>query len=405
MHEARATNPWRGRLALGATLLLAFLLIAMVQFARRTDSAGAKAGTPDSAAPYSPPPESAAEQARRAAIAALRPLNHHGVNAADLYADASALYAALTPEEKDILGHPHDNGDPDAAAALYAKLQPIMDLLRRARDADYVDWNMGPLTLGTNMNSRIDQGRALEQVALWESGYRFQSDPDGAVSDLAALVVLGHDECDTMIGLSLENSFRTDAIGLIAQNAGSISSAAETDIDYIVSQAVAQEGFQAGMNGEVSELQAYLTQYSNPATRSPMDANYTISPQKVASTVNLIAQTDQALETANLEPQAQFQQWWDQQIGATASLPLATAALKGQEEVISREQASLVENAMLAAGIALEQGDLAHFQSIVDPSTGQPFTCTQTATGFQLVSPVQYKGDPVTLTFDNPAAQ
>jgi hypothetical protein len=405
MHDTRATHPWRRRLVLGAALLLAFLALSIFQFGRTRDSSGANAGTVQVATPPASETESAAEKARRAAIAALGPFKSKGVNAADLYADASSLYAALTPEEKNILSHPHDKPDADAAAALYEKLQPIMDLLRRARDANYVDWNMGPLTLGTSMNTRIDQGHALAQVALWESGYRFQSNPDGAVSDLTALVLLGRSECDTMIGLALENSFRTDAIELIAQNAGSISSAASPDIAYIVSQPAAQERFQDGMNGEVSELQSYLVQYSDPSTRVPMDADNTISPEKVASTVQFLEQTDQALGTANLEPQAQFQQWWDQQIGASATLPVATAALKAQELVISREQASMVENAMLAAGIALEQGDQAQFQSIVDPSTGQPFTCTQTDTGFQLVSPTQYKGNPVTLTFFTPSAQ
>jgi hypothetical protein len=386
----------------GVVLLAALLLVSMLRIERRKDSAGANAATRDMAAPSLSPAESAAEKARRAAIAALGPIKHKGVNAQDLYANASALYAGLTQEEKDELRHRDQKMDPAAAAALYAKLQPIMDMLRRARNADYVDWGQGPLTIGTSMTGRVQQAKELSQVALWESSYRFQSDPDGAVSDLAALVALGRDETDSMLGLVFENGFRTDAINLIAQNAGGISAAAGPDLADIINEEAARQSFENGMNGDVSELHASLAQYPNSAPPlSPGDPP--MSHAQFASAVVFFETADRAIGSAALEPPGPFQQWWTQELGEAAALPEGETALKAQEVVIRREQASLVEDAMLAAGIALEKGDQAQFQSIVDPSTGQPFTYTQTASGIQLGSPTQYQGKPVSLTFSIPA--
>jgi hypothetical protein len=193
-------------------------------------------------------------------------------------------------------------------------------MLRRARNADYVDWGQGPLTVGTSMTGRVQQARDLSQVALWESSYRFQSDPDGAVSDLAALVALGRDETDSMLGLVFENGFRTDAINLIAQNAGGISAAAGPDLADLINEEAARQSFENGMNGDVSELHASLAQYPNSAPPlSPGDPP--MSHAQFASAVDFFEQADRAMGTAALEPPGPFQQWWTRELGEAAALP------------------------------------------------------------------------------------
>ena len=393
---------------LGVVFLLALLALVLALRGTGSSTHNAAAGaTGNGGAPaLSPSDISDAEKARRAAIAALGPIKTRtGTNAADLYRQALGFYAALTDKEKDMLNHRHDKLDPKAAAALSSKLQPIMDLLRSARDADYVDWGMGPLTNGTDMSWRIRQASSLGSVALWESDYRFQSDPDGAVSDLAALVAMGRSESDSPLGVMFENNFRTAAIQSIAQNAGGISTNASADLAYIADPDATQQSFQNAMNGEVSALQNVQAQYANQPL-PPMDGETPPSPAQFAAIVQFMEKTAQALGTNISEPQAQFQQWWSQQLGAAANVYEGTNALQSQEGIIAREQASMVQNAMLSAGIALEQGNQAQFQSIVDPSTGQPFTYSQTATGFQLASPTHFGNRPaVTLSFSTPAVK
>jgi len=402
MRESLVTRSGRAPLATGVVLLLALLLLSIFGVRHWNVFPAAPPGSGEAASPSTPGVISATEAARRAAIAALGPIKKRpGVNAADLYADAWALFKELTPDEKKMLTQPLDKLDPAAAAALYAKLQPIMAMLRRARNAGYVDWSMGPLTLGTSMTGRLQEATGLKQAALWESTYRFQSDPDGAAGDLAALVALGRDEADMELGLVLENSFRTSSINLLSQNAGAISSAAAPDVAYIVSQTAAQQSFQNGMNGEIGMLQDAL---AHPPPLMAPDPPMT--PAQFASAVQFLEQNDEGAESAVFEPQAQYQQWWTGQQAGAAALPVVgSTALQGQDFLYLRERASLEQNALLSAGIALEQGDESQLQSIVDPLTGQPFTVTRTATGFQIASTMQYQGKPVTLNFPAPAAK
>jgi hypothetical protein len=66
----------------------------------------------------------------------------------------------------------------------------------------------------------------------------------------------------------------------------------------------------------------------------------------------------------------------------------------------------VVQDALLNAGIALEQNNQAQFQTITDPTTGQPFTYTQTAGGFKLSSALRpSSGKPVTMDFGAPPGQ
>jgi hypothetical protein len=149
-----------------------------------------------------------------------------------------------------------------------------------------------------------------------------------------------------------------------------------------------------------------LDEYADPATRTQEERMFrsaSITPQEAVSEMKWLAQTEQALGNTLQEPDAQFQQWWTQKQAEASSMPLASPELGSLAGARNVAQVSLVENAMVEAGLVMEQGNQAQFQSIVDPSTGQPFKYTQTANGFQLASPLQYKGKPVTLDFGPPA--
>jgi hypothetical protein len=420
MHEARATDPRRGRIVLGVVLLLTILVLLMVMREGRK-SGGANIAEPDVAAMSNPSVESAAEKARRAAIAALGPIKRRGgINAVDLYKEAMGLYAQLTDAEKKMLERPRDKVDPKVAAALYAKIQPIMDLLRNGRKADYADWGLGPMTFGPAKNAQVEKTLDLNQLARWDAIYRFQSDPDGAVDDLAAMEAMNRSENDSLFGLIVQKNMHLGTMSLLAQNAAGITNAAAADLAYITSPATTEQLFQNGMNANAAILQAELDEYANPATRSqaePLFNNWSnfkngkvvverINPAEGVSEMEWLEQTEQAFATTLTEPEPQFQQWWTQKLAEAASMPTTSIALRKMALTRPQVEASITENAMLAAGMALEQGDQAQFQSILDPATGQPFTYTQTATGFQLGSASLIgPGKPVSLSFSTPAAK
>lgn len=352
--------------------------------------------------------DSAAEKARRAAIAALGPIKRrNGTNAADLYKQAIELYAGLTQQERDLLAN--RNPKPDAkTAALFAKIQPIMELLRRGRRADYVDWGLGPMSLRgtTNEMTEITSIRQLATLARWDAAYLFQSDPAGAVGDLAAMDALGRSGDDSLIGLLVQDGIHAAGVYLLAQNAAAIPNADAIDFAAIIDPAAVEQGFQNGLNGEAAMLQEMLNEYADPATRPQTEQMFrsaSITPQEAVSELKWLAQTEQALGNTLQEPDTQFQQWWTQKQAEASSMPLANSGLASLANARNVAQVSLVENAMVEAGLAMEQGNQVQFQSFVDPSTGQPFNYTQTATGFRLASPLQYNGKPVTLDFGPPA--
>ena len=412
MQETRAIAYKREWIILGVALLLALAVWFLLKGPR--NSVGAHNPSPDSAAASTSLQLSPADLARRAAIAALGPIEtRKGTNAASLYTQASALYAQLTDAEKQILDQWRDKPDPQTAAALYSKIQPIMDLLRRARKADYADWSLddwwkNPAAATPELNAI----RYLSFLAAWDSNYRFQSDPQGAINDLAAMDALGRNANPSAIGLLLGNSVYSAGIYILAQNAAAIPATQNSYLDEILNPTLIQQNFQRDLNGEAASLQSWFDSYSDPSTRSQAMAVYgtgshKFMPEDMVSGLKWMAQTDQALAVSLSEPDAQYQQWLSQAQAQSASNPYLSAlgALRSIAATRDNTQALLVENTMLSAGIALEQNNQPQFQSITDPATGHPFTYTQTPTGFQLTSAFKRNGKPVSLTFTTPAPQ
>jgi hypothetical protein len=406
MHVARAGFPKRNRLLTGGALLLLAALLVLVR-AEHTVRPGGKAIAPVAGAPAVPLAGLTPDNARRAAVAALGPIKRRGgVNAADFYKQAIGLYAGLTEREKDILLHREHKADPKVAAALYAKIQPIMDLLRRGRKADYADWGLGPKTTldaATTM-AQVNSILNLGIVAQWDASYRFASDPDGAVSDLAAMDAVARSGYDSFIGFIEGNSLHMGAMTLLAQNAGGITAASESDLAYIISTAAAEQSFRDGVNGEAAMLQAMLDEYFNPATRA--QAEPYLANSKAVSDMQWLERTEQELAGTLQQPETQFQQWLTQKQAEAASKPVAAPVITLLGNVRHIEQMSAVDNAMFAAGMAVEQNNQGQYQSIADPATGQPFTYTQTANGFQLGSALlQRPGKPMSMSFSTPAGK
>lgn len=301
--------------------------------------------------------ENLAEQERRQEIARLGPIQRDGVNGADIYAKAMALYSRLSDADQralqdwsnDWIDDPKWSTDPKlrANAAFYGRLQPILSLLRQARKADYLDWGIDPRNPGGSSDLWV-----VSRVGLWSAAYEFQADPELAVGDLAAAQALGWSWSSGSREFSYSPT--SEVFTMLAQNAPLVPEDAAADLNYILDPAAAMQ--------------------------SVRDA----------------FKTNEALAQVLSEPPAQFQQWINQ---VYAGSPGPKSVASGAAYGLATAEQDMVEAAMFEAGMALEQGDQAQFQSITDPATGAPFVYTQTDSGFQLRSNVQGIYDPSTVGF------
>ncbi len=140
-----------------------------------------------------------------------------GVDASTFYKDAFALYDALGVEERKML-NPKEKVDADQAAALFEKIQPIMQLLRRAAKADYCDWGLGEPSVDRG-SPHSSKALGLAKVAVWSANYRFTIDQEGAVDDIAVLSPLGHHTSDTLIAHILSVGIEGWSTGFFREHA------------------------------------------------------------------------------------------------------------------------------------------------------------------------------------------
>jgi len=405
-------------IAIGIGLAVAVLLISMI--ARpgggvSPSSAGGQSAGGQSAG-AGPLVLSAADAARRAAIAKSGFIQHgDGTNAVDLYDQAMGLYNLLTAKEQQALRDWRQKLDPKSAAALYEKIQPIMDLLRNARGAGQADWQTalfytrdGEALFPRMANSIGD----LSGVAAWEADYRFQSDPAGAAGDLAAAEAMGRSALGSMVGLSNYLAVHGDDLEVLAENltaanAGGISS---SDLNYISSNAALSDGFRQSYSEDAGHLQSVLNEYANPDTQA--DAAQWIqdrlvnifqsSTGSVAGTIPQIEWSVQAYaQAANVlqQPYDQAQQWWSAMQAQSAGMPVAKGIfgvyLWNQTETLE------IENAMVNVAVqALSSQGQSASQPATDPVTGQAYTISQTPNGLVITSAFKgIDGKPVSVTF------
>jgi len=358
-----------------------------------------------------PVPLSPAERARRAAIAALGPIDK-GPNGADLYREAIKLFSALTDDEKKMLAGNYRSQDPRAAAALYSKLQSIMGLLRQARGAGYVNWDAGQnrsADLASAVTAQVNDAYALSLVADWEADYRFQSDPAGAVGDIAATDSMAHSVELGLPGILAAGDIHMSGLQILADNATAIPIASQQELATILNPAVIRESYQIGMFNEADAINNLLTGEGDPAANANASAilsgnqNPAVTPEQIRVAEPWMAQTAQDLATKVDEPTQQFWQWWASNL-ATAPDPTVVQN-SNLYEARGSAQATMVANLMFQAGLSLGQGDQTTLTTIIDPFTSQPFIYSSTATGFTLTSPGRFQGEPLTFTFPAPISK
>lgn len=366
--------------------------------AAETSAASAFAGDPVEARP---------ESAARA-----------GVDASNFYKNAFVLCAALTDEEKKMFHQPLKEADADQAAALFKKIQPILELLRLAADADYCEWGLGPLDFESQL-PHLPKAQELGRLAQWSASYRFPSDPQGALADLAAQARLGDHLAESVIGWLVQTSMEAGAIKVVRQNTGVLGAAEAaqaqeffqaSSVEENVARAFAAESRGvAAMGKKFAALspEARMKLFRMNAGMSEEDRDPTLE-KKFADSAFVTAefqnleQLERQMTAAMFWPEAQFQAWWKNVESGLPEHPLAQVSLPVFVGLRTRLQRSQVERTMLSAGLTLLQSGPEQLAQFRDPVSGAVFAYVAKPDGFELRSTFKAGGKPVTMSFTQP---
>lgn len=341
-----------------------------------------------------------------------------GVDASVYYKNAFVFYAALTDEEKKMFRQPIDELDEEKAAALFQKIQPIMELLRQGAEADYCEWALGEPSFDMKL-PHISKSLELGRLVHWSANYRFPSDSQGALADLQMQARLGDHLADTVIGWLVQMSMESGANKVLRQHAGTLDDAATLQAQGFLQSSTVGKNAARAFATEVAGVEAMMKKLigQSPAERVKVLQMMEAPGEKVlqpaiqrmlqdeaalTAEFQYLRQVEQQMAEAMPWPEAQYQAWWKGVESGLPEHPLAAMSLPALTGLRTRMQQTQVERAMLSAGLTLLQSGPEQLGRFRDPVTSAAFTYLPKPDGFELQSTFKNKGKPVTMSFTRP---
>ena len=281
-------------LGLAAVLLIP---VSRIYLARHAAAAGSR----ESAAAFLSPAPGAATKAASASAALPKEAWHEvaaraGVDASNFYKNAFVLCAALTDEEKKMFRQPLAEADAEKAAALFKKIQPILELLRQGAEADYCEWGLGPLNFDAPL-PHLGKAQELGRLAQWSAGYRFPSDPQGALGDLATQARLGDHLADSVIGWLVQMSLDGGANKVLRENAGLLDEAGALQAQEFLRSSSVEQNVARAFAAESAAVEAAAKKLAaqTPAERMKLLHAYESSEEAGPSSFDGLFQDKAAL--------------------------------------------------------------------------------------------------------------
>lgn len=342
-----------------------------------------------------------------------QPDNFTTTNAADLYRQAFALYAALTNDEKNILRDWQTNVDVSVEAELCEKLRPICDLMHQASAVTNCDWGIEPMTFTTKF-PHLAASRNIARAAIWNAAHCRSNDVAGATEDVLSVLRVGHNVSrSALIGCLVDMAVQGVASSYVAQNVGLF---AGTDSQRLVaafrdpayeetpSRAMEQEAdIMERMAVELTSLSA--AEIEKGLSRLGFDALLHPNSPELDRAAELawlkqIADSERELADALASSsEGEYETWQKRSTELRASNPLAEMLLPDYDKFVDKARYAAVNREMVVAGLAVAENGTEALPAHPDPSSGQPFVYTQTADGFELQSSYQVNGKPMTMQF------
>ena len=415
-----AASAWRSRRRTVLALVLAAVILipaARIYRAQRGAAGGAResaavsvktaSGPASKAASASaaPPPEARPESAARA-----------GVDASNFYKDAFVLYDKLTEEEQNMFWWPPEKTDAEQKAALFKKIQPILELLRQGADADYCEWGLGSLTIDTNL-SHLGRSAVLGKLAVWSANYRFPSDPQGALGDLKAQARLAAHLVDSEVGWAIQMTMERRGNEVLRENADLLDEAGLSQAQELLRSSTVEQNMKRAFTANAasydftaqkisaltpSERGEYLLNSLSGRPASEALKQLFQNETALSAELHYFQQMDMEMAEAMLWPEAEYQAWWSRVKSSLPDHPMAEEwypTQRADPPMYERHQQSQVERALLDAGLTLLQGGPAQRAQFRDPVGGAAFSYVEKPDGFELQSAFKKNGKPVTMSF------
>ncbi len=330
-------------------------------------------------------------------------------NAAVLYRQAFALLDSLSKEQKELIKDWRTNVDQSVTAELCEKIRPIADLMHQAATVSNCDWGLDePITFSTK-EPHLAQSRGLARAAIWGAAHCRSDDSMGAVDDLVATAQLGQNLSPTLIAHLVDLAIQGLAIDFITELADTLAGTGDTRLTQLFDDTHYDESLSRAIGVDADmldreadkwavmppeELARELKQLGDDNT-----AFQSMEPAHVVAEMRQATELERELANALLLSEAEYRDALARVLAAEKTNPFAEMFLSNEDRLVDKTQAMTVRSAMTAAGLTVMQSGPGVLQSHLDPTTGRPFTYTQTTEGFELQSNYQVNGQPLKLQF------
>jgi hypothetical protein len=332
-------------------------------------------------------------------------------NAADLYRQAFALYGALTNDEKEILRDWRTNVDASVEAELCEKIRPVCDLMHHASAVTNCDWGIDS-SEPKFLRSILNPGRNIGRAMIWSAARCRSNDVTGATEDVLSTLQLGRnisrlEVIGCLVDLSLQyttSSYVSQHVGLFGDADGQRLAASFNNPAYKEASSDAMEEEANRVDHITAQLAVLPAEEVAKAFSENSGWMNDLPPNMDQATVLValkqVADSERELATALASSSQDEYKAWQQHVEELeTSNPLAAEPLSAWTVFLDKMRAAEVNRQLLVAGLAVAQEGADALPSHLDPSSGEPFTYTETDDGFELRSNYQFNKEPMMMQF------
>jgi hypothetical protein len=330
-------------------------------------------------------------------------------NAAAIYRQAFALYDALSNEQKEVVSNWRTNVDASVEAELCEKIQPICELMHQASVLTNCDWGLKrPITFVTPL-PHLSQCRNIARAAVWNATHCRTDEPTRAVDDLVATSRLGQIMSPGIIGHLVDLAIQNNVIEAVAEHASILANASDPRLEQLFTDAYCEEGLYRGIEQEGDMISALADEWAAmppeefaremKSLKNDDPKWQSLDPAQVLAAWRQVADLEREHASVLGATDAEYREWLARLQAVRETNPFVESFLPNFDPVTDRTQVVIVRSAMVAAGLAVMQSGTGALQSHPDPVTGQQFTYTHTANGFELQSGYQFNCQPLKLSF------
>lgn len=320
-----------------------------------------------------------------------------------LYCEAFALLEALSSDDKQTLADWKSDVDPAVAVALCGKLKPIVALAHEAAAVTNSDWSVRESTFYTR-EPHMNPVCKLARATIWHAAHCREDDSEGAGKDIEVVLRTGQNAPRFLDGYRVNTAIQSLALDYLSVHAGALPG----DVVARLAQSFGDDSYEESFFRTVEDsADTAMRAASNVASMTPEQFAQRIHSSPPIPQSELVAGWRQMAELYSEyvrvlgATDTERQAWLAKVRAAEQEHPRLHLDWQGLAQAEERTRTMIVQRALMAAGLALQQDGTSALECRRDPATGQAFVHRQTATGFELQSAYQTNGKPLVMTFPN----